>query len=988
MPIDDTDIPRIRSSAGNGDAILFGEFCLAPSARVLTKRGEIVPVGDRALDLLIALVSRAGQVVSKADLFAIVWPRTSIVESALRVHIAALREALGDDRAGRLIVSVRGRGYAFVAQTKRASAADIQEETPERPIAKFQDHVPAPLVRIIGRDEVVAEIADELPRKRLVTITGTGGIGKTVVALALIRKLVNFFRDGVALLELASLDKPDLVAPQLASLLRVPAPDRQQIQYLISHVQQRHMLILFDNCEHVIETISPIAEAILRGAPQVHILATSREPLRALGERVYRLVPLAAPPASSSLTAAEALEFPAVQLFAERARATDSAFEMTDVDAPLVAEICTRLDGLPLAIELAAARLSFLGLPGLAGRLDDRFPVLTKGRRTALPRHRTLTAMIDWSHDNLDQEEKVVWRRLAVFPATFSIEAADSIARLQPSDDFNPADVLDRLVDKSVVSVEPQRDEVRYRLLESLRLYALEKLFESRELEQVRRRHAVHSYHHSLKAGDTWADAPTAAWLAKHSSFIADLRAALEWTFGMRGDPVLGIKIIAESARLWFRMLLLPELRRHLELAVKLAPRFAEIDDEIVMRLHIALAISIFHTDGSVREVRHSLDRALAIADRRNDVGCQLEIIWTHCRWSYTHGDYRAIRLWLNRMRDIESKSKPSRTVDTSAPTQLPWSVSSWWRPELPIAPLCDRIAAFSHHLLGEQEHALWHAERALADIWRVRQDGTGEYDYEHDISMRQHYARVLWIVGKPDQAWQLVRDTIGIPPRQRDAVRSAAAEGSTVNQSVALGFFLVYAACPISFWIGDLETAERSLSLLLNRESGIEFHFWQTIGHLYERVLHHLKKVVHGDTRGPKAPHNEDTLMPIHADSLSTFHWSLLCPQSLSAAMTGPPNWCTAEIMRAQGEALIHAQALDAQRKAEELFLQSIQISRSQKALSWELRSATSLARLWHHSGRTTEAQSLLGQVYGRFSEGFATKDLREAKRLLDTLD
>jgi predicted ATPase len=934
------------------------------------------------------LVNRAGQVVSKADLFAIVWPRTSIVEGALRMHIAALRKALGDGRDGaRLIVSVRGRGYAFVAQTKHATAADTPEKAPE-PIANFEELVPAPLVGIIGRDQVVAAIADELSRKRLVTITGTGGIGKTVVALAIMRNLASFFRDGVALLELASLGKPDLVAQQLASQLRLPAPDRQPLQYLISHVQRRHMLMVFDNCEHVIETISPIAEAILRGAPQIHILATSREPLRALGERVYRLVPLAAPTASSSLTAAEALQFPAVQLFAERARATNSPFEVTDVDARVVAEICTRLDGLPLAIELAAARLSFLGLRGLADRLDDRFPVLTKGRRTALPRHRTLTAMIDWSHDNLDQGEKTVWRRLAVFPASFSIEDADSIARLQPSDDFNPADVLDRLVDKSVVSVEPQRDEVRYRLLESLRLYALQKLLESKELEQVRRRHAVHSYRRSLKAGSTWAVAPTAAWLAKHSNFIADLRAALEWTFGLGGDPVLGIKIVAASARLWFRMLLLPELRQHLELAVEIAPRFVEIDDEIVMRLRIALAISIFHTDGSVREVRHSLDRALAIADRRNDVGCQLEIIWTHCRWSYTHGDYRAIRQWLNRMRGIESKSKASRPVDAGAPTQSLWSVSSWWRPELPIVPLCDRIAAFSHHLLGEQEHALWHAERALADIWRIRQDGAGEYDSEHDIAMRQHYARVLWIIGRPDQAWQLVRDTIDIPPGQRDPIRTTAAGGSTVNQSVPLGFFLVYAACPIAFWIGDLETAGRSLSLLLNRESGIEFHFWQTIGHLYERVLRHLNEVMHGDTRGPMALHKEDALTPIHADSLSTFHWTLLCPQSLNAAMTAPPNWCTAEIMRAQGEALIHAQSLDARREAEGLFLQSMEISRNQNALSWELRSATSVARLWRLSGRSTEAQSQLRQVYGRFSEGFATKDLREAKRLLDTLD
>jgi predicted ATPase/DNA-binding winged helix-turn-helix (wHTH) protein len=978
----DTKARKPRSSAGNGDAILFGDFCLVPSARTLTKHGEIVPVGDRALDLLIALVNRAGQVVSKAELFATVWPRTSIVESALRVHIAALRAALGDNQTERMIVSVRGRGYAFVAPTKRASAMDRLEKA--GPVADFNELVPAPLVGIIGRDQVVATIADELSRKRLVTIAGTGGIGKTVVALAIMRNLASLFRDGVALLELASLSKPELVAPQLASLLRLPAPDRQPLQYVMSYLQKRHMLMVFDNCEHVIETVSPIAEAILQSAPQIHILATSREPLHALGERVYRLVPLATPSETIRLTAAEALQSPAVQLFAERAHSTNSPFEMTDAGAPVVAEICRRLDGLPLAIELAAARLSFFGLRGLADRLDDRFRVLTKARRTALPRHGTLAAVIEWSHGNLGEQEKSVWRRLAVFPASFSIEAVDSVVRLQPTDDFSPADVLDSLVEKSVVTAESQHDEVRYRLLESLRLYALEKLSESKELEPVRRRHAEYCYRYSLNVENAWAKTPTEAWLAKHGSFVADLRIALEWTLGSGGDPVLGMKIVAASARLWFRTLLLLELRRYLELAIKLAPRFVEIDDDIVMRLNIALAIAIFHTDiptdGSMHEVRHALDRAFAIAERHDDIGSQLEIIWTHCRWSYTHGDYRALRPWLHKMRDIVSKLSSS---DAATPCRSPQSVSSWWRPELPVGPLCDRVTTFCAHLLGEQERALWHAERARAEIWRSRQVGTVEYDHEHDIAMRQHYARILWIIGRPDQAWEIVRDTIDGPPRQRDATATATTEAST-----AKAFFLVYTACPIAFWIGDLEAAGRYVSKLLHRESDIDFHFWQMIGQLYERALVYLMRATHHDPGAPDCLTGEGALAAIHADNISTIHWRLLRARSVSEAISGPANWCTAEVLRAHGEALLKTQGLDARREAEELFQKSMGISRQQSALSWELRSAMSMARLWRLSDRATEAQSLLKQVYGRFTEGFATKDLREAKRLLDTLD
>jgi predicted ATPase/DNA-binding winged helix-turn-helix (wHTH) protein len=975
--------PETRSPTSDGDAILFGGFCLVPSARTLKKGGQIVPVGDRALDILIALVDRAGLVVSKADLFEIVWPQTSIEESALRVHIAALRKVLGDRQSGkRMIISIRARGYAFVAETQRVSAG------PREPtVTNDQERAAAPLVRIVGREEILTEIADELPRKRLVTITGTGGIGKTVVALAVLRKLANFFRDGVQLLDLASLTRAELVAPHLASLLRLPAPDKQPLNYLIAHIQSRQMLIVFDNCEHVIETVSPIVEAILTAAPEVYILATSREPLRVLGEWVYRLVPLSVPPASSSLTAAEALQFPAVQLFAERARASGAPWVMTDVDAPVVAEICARLDGLPLAIELAAARHSLFGLRGLADRLDNRFHVLTKGRRTAPPRHQTLTAMIDWSYANLNEEERIVWRRFAAFPASFSIEAANSIARFQPSG-RSTIDILDGLVEKSLVTAECRDDQVRYRLLETLRLYALEKLRECGEAEQLRRQHAEYWYSYSINAGRAWAETPTAGWVAEHSSYIADLRVALEWALTSGGDPGLGIKIVAASARLWFSMLLLPELRRYLELAIILAPRF-EVDAEIVMRLHIALAISVFHTDGTVSAVRHALDHALAIAERRNDVNSQLEIIWTHCRWSYTHGDYSALRTWLDRIRHIVAKSRSHRSGGAGrpdAPSRSPWSASSWWRPELPLVPLYDRIAAFAHHLWGEQQQALWHAERARAAIWRTKQDGSVERDHEHDIAMRQHYARILWVMGRADEAWQIVRGTIDIAPGRQELTPSEIAEASTTNRSVALGFFLVYAACPISFWIGDLDAAERCLSLLVNRESGIDFHFWQTVGHLYERVLDSLKRLAHGATGVRAGLTNDGELIPIHADTLSTFHWKLLCPQSLNRAMGGDLNWCTAEVLRAQGEMLLNAHNSD-DWSVEELFLRSIDISRQQKALSWELRSATSLARLWHGDGRTIRARSLLSEVYGRFTQGFTTKDLVEAKELLSVL-
>lgn len=524
-----------------GGVISFGGFRLTPSARTLTKGPLPVHLGARALDILIALVARAGRVVSNAELVAIVWPNTHIEESALRVHISALRKAIGDGRSGsRFIVSVRGRGYAFVAKIELISA-DGFAHVPRTTTLNGRDNVPVPLVKIIGRNEVIGQIAGQLLRTRFVTITGTGGVGKTSAAMAVAQTLASAFRDGMQLVELGSIVSPFLVASHLASLLHLPLPETQPLPYLVAQLRNRNMLIVFNDCEHVIGPVSEVAEAILRGAPEIYILATSREPLRAMGEWVQRLGPLAVPPISTELTAADALRFPAVQLFTERVLACDGSYQLTDTDALLAAEICARLDGLPLAIELAATRVSLFGLRGLAARLDDRFSILTVGRRTALPRHRTLAAMIDWSHDTLSDEEKIVWRRMSVFHGPFTIDAADRVANDRQTESFNIIDILDGLVEKSLVSVNSRGGEAaRYRLLESLRLYAFNKLVQSKEAERVRRRHAQW-HERSVEPGGNCTQRPIAQSFRKHGDNVADDRAALEWSLMSRDNSKIVI---------------------------------------------------------------------------------------------------------------------------------------------------------------------------------------------------------------------------------------------------------------------------------------------------------------------------------------------------------------------------------------------------------------------------------------------------------------
>jgi predicted ATPase/DNA-binding winged helix-turn-helix (wHTH) protein len=940
-----------RASTTRAEVIDFGSFRLSPSTRLLTRNGTPVHLGDRALDILIALVERRGQVVSKKELFEIVWPKTFVEESNLRVNVAVLRKALGEGQPGaRFITNIPGRGYAFIAEVQRSGVPEADVAPSASSMGDGRSNLPAALNPIVGRDEIVARIAEELPGRRFITITGAGGIGKTAVALAVADRISGTYRDGVRLLDLATLTGASLVVAQLASLLRLPTADAQPLDSVVAHLRTRSLLLVFDNCEHVVDAASAIAEEILKRAAQVHILATSREPLRAAGENVQRLAPLASPPPAKTLTLQQALVFPAARLFVDRVLACDASLMITDDDAPAIAEICSRLDGLPLAIELAAGRASLFGIRGLADRLDDRFSILTKGLRTAVPRHQTLVALIDWSYQTLPADEKTVWRRLSVFNGIFTLEAATAIGSIEAADPLSVIDALDGLVEKSLVAVEVLASETRYRMLESLRLYAFGKLLENEEADCVRRSHAEYYYRCSFGSGDNWLETPTAQWLQSHSGDITEIRAAINWAFST-GDPVLAMKLISASAPFWFKLLLVPELRGLLEHALRLAPGISQIDEELLMRLHVALAHSIFHTLGPVHEVSRSLNSALAIADRRGDVDAQLQILWARLENFASKGYYADMTPSLERVRSI--------MID---------------RPELPVASLYNRLAALACHLLGEQSEALRHAELAL-DRAAVKQraDHDNVFVYDHKTATSAHYSRILWITGRPDSA--------------REVMRSAVQEALAIDQPFTRGFLLVMAAVPVSLWTGDLQGARGHVAALLDVASGIAFNVWRSTGMIYQQVLEFLESAGDAHSAMPGQISSDGSLTPFLMDSLATFSWELLNPRLAAASAHEGVHWCTAEILRARGKTLLAGATAQDRQAAQELFQRSIEISRAQKALSWELRSATSLARLWRAENRTAQAVDLLAGVYQRFTEGFATQDLIEAKALLDSL-
>jgi predicted ATPase/DNA-binding winged helix-turn-helix (wHTH) protein len=475
-----------RSATPVEHAIAFGPFRLLSARRLLLHGDQPVRLGSRAFEILIALVERPGELVTKAELMARAWPSTFVEEGKLKVQVAGLRRALGDSRGSdRYLATIPGRGYRFVAPI-----TVIDDSVPAPQATVEEAKLPAPVTHLIDRAEIIGAITADLPHRRCITIVGPGGIGKTTVALAVARGLIEAHGHGAALVDLAQVVDPRLVPSALADALGLEIASANPIANLVAALKGKPMLLVLDNCEHVIEAAAALAVEVLNAAPGVRILATSREPLRVESEQVHRLPPLDYPPRSAGLTAAAALGFPAVQLFVERAAAILGEFELADEDAPIVAEICRKLDGVPLAIEFAAARLDAFGVRGLAAHLDDRLQLLTGGRRPALPRHHSLRANLDWGHDLLREPERVVLRRVAILAGDFTLGAAKAVAGSAGSAGPEVVECVANLVTKSLIEADVDGAVPRYRLLETTQAYALEKLFESGEFEQVERRHA------------------------------------------------------------------------------------------------------------------------------------------------------------------------------------------------------------------------------------------------------------------------------------------------------------------------------------------------------------------------------------------------------------------------------------------------------------------------------------------------------------------
>ncbi len=542
----------VVKSTGDGILAIFGDPLDAMQAAVALQLAMIDAAASNDVVLRVRCGLHAGVDAQRDnDYFGNAVNRAARVMSAAhggqilvsKVVAALVADRLPKDHALLDLGQVRLRGLARPEHVCQVVHPALQRQFPAlRSLAATPNNLPQQLTSFVARERELADVTKQLGETRLLTLVGGGGLGKTRLSLQVAAEVLDAYPDGVWLVELASVSDARLVPQTVASALGVKEdPGHHVMEALLAFTRERRLLLVLDNCEHVVLACAELARKVLEAASGVTILASSREPLNTRGEHTYPLAPLPVPAPAPTSSADAIAAYPAVQLFVDRAIAAKPSFRITDDNAAAVAQICHRLDGIPLALELAAARLRSMPVERIAARLSDRFRLLTSGDRTALPRQQTLRALIDWSYDLLDEHERAFFRQLAAFAGGFTLDAAERVGGGGALGDADGIDLLARLVEKSLVTLDAAGE--RYRMLETVREYALERLVTSGEMDTVRSRHLAFYLALAEAAGSEWIGPKQGAWLARFDIERENFIAAHAWCDHAEDGGQLGLRL-------------------------------------------------------------------------------------------------------------------------------------------------------------------------------------------------------------------------------------------------------------------------------------------------------------------------------------------------------------------------------------------------------------------------------------------------------------
>jgi predicted ATPase/DNA-binding winged helix-turn-helix (wHTH) protein len=869
----------------------FDDYELDIEQRRLTEHGLPLRLGGRAFDILSTLACRAGVVVTKDELIALVWPTTIVDEGALRVHLVALRKALGD-HARHLIETIPGRGYVFAGSVRQ-----ISRETPTpAPVPAVAQHLVGSLPRmpkrLIGRSGYIRSTLELLDSTRLLTLTGPGGIGKTAIAVSCANALAE--RKRVVFIDLTTLAGGEVLLPTLATQLGLSTFGDDVFPGIIAELSKRQTLLLLDGCERIVDAAASAAERIIRESPTTQILATTREPLRTSIEKVRQIAPLEFP--ADTQNSSDIEHFPAVELFVSLAALAGDDVDLTGRDdLQLVVDIVRSLDGVPLAIELAAARLFDMDLPSLHASVAEPVAFLRRGRRTAPPRQQTMRATLDWSYSTLSNDERELLLRLSVFAGTFSTEAAFAVSeKADAPDSFHEA--FDGLFLKSLLVVTQRGGN--YRLLLTTRDYAAEKFAEASFSRSCRLAHARYCLARLSSATDEWDRLDPSEWRAINGAIVNDLRSALIWTFGNDGDEDLGLALTANSDTLWVQLGLIGEQYAVAERALKVFEARAVADRDLEMRLRLLYAVSLYHSKTFERnqEVIDQYSRVLELAVGAGNIAIVMRAIAGAAAIHTANGHYQ---------RALDLVHRFDKEFD-----QMPPQARS-------------HFLNHNYHYIGDFDKAMEHARIALLPARQAPKPPpySGGY-FDTRISAFCVIVKTLWIQGQYSAAQTTLQEALD--------------EVIEKDHAISTCLYLAASACPTALGLGYSVLGERLVRMLHEVSTRNSLLRWKAWGQAYEEVTAAI-----ADNDPTAFDRTVSRLGGTPLENCLVIGGRLANAEVLER-IAPEGTWCGAEILRLRGELAM----LNNPTNGRTLLQKAHKIAATQAAGTFVLRCAVSLYR------------------------------------------
>lgn len=902
----------------------FGPFLIWEGQRRIQRSGEAVRLGPRSFDLLLQLVKHAGEYVSNAELLSTVWTGLVVEEASVRVHVSLIRKSLGEpgeaDDCREWISNVPLRGYRFNGKARR----ELVGSTPAaaavaKPVLAMP---PSRSGKLLGRSEEIDEIVATLSRHRLVTIVGPGGVGKTSVALCATERYRTEADIQVGFVDLAPLISPDHVLGTISRALGVAADLPDTVTAIIQSLAGQRVLLLVDNCEHVVDVLAGTIDRLLSSLPGLQVLATSRETLRVLGECVFRL-PALAVPESDQVLLKSALQAPSVELLVARAEAA-GATAFRDEDGPFLVKICKRLEGMPLAIELVAARLRTQTPRDLASRLEDHMRVLSIDNRGVIARHKSLGAVLDWSFALLAGHEARLLLRLSVFRGRFSMDSAVATAGgdSDPDADF---DALASLVDKSLVMFDGTEEVAPYRLLDSTRAYAAARLEAGGERDVHLQRHAAHMLD-VMKAAT--AELPKLAereWGARYAHLLDDVRFALENGLSGKVELRTAVGLVTASAPLWFHVSQVAEYRDRVSATLQLTENQTERDLEAEVSLTTALIVALLHADSLNPVLDAACDRAIAGAKSAKLRVLELQARWGRCTYDIFRGAYPAAMRHAGTLLEVAKESADPAALN-----------------------LAHRVCAMANHFSGRFDVSRRHSEASLRMSEGVGRTRTNMVGVDPVVAAKALLSRTLWIQGEAEAALGTAADAVSRAQETEHAVSLCAA---------------LYGACPVALWAGELGLARIWVAQMAGEARRRGLVGWLRYADWYRQGIEVADA---GDAQAYRLAVSELLSgydMP-RQEMLVTLCADWLDDTLMERVARGEGLWCAAEVWRAAGWRHERMGEGDA---AEACYRRALEISREQGAVGWELRTVLSLSHCWGKQGRLDRVAGLLDETCAR---------------------